>query len=225
MANYPQELTDLVEEYLTDGILTSKERQVLMNKAIALGVNADEFDLYLDAQQQKADQVADVAASKKRGKACPFCGGTVPQLADKCPHCGETITPEANEELQEIFDNLEDALVNFKSGKDTAKNKAIVDRYVRKAKMYYENNPKIQKLLYEVQQESLASEKKAANKEKKDDIVKFITHPISLSIIGVLVAIIIWNCLDKGTQGLIAVLLFLAIVFGGIVYIVRAFRH
>ena len=53
MANYPQELLDLVQEYLTDGVITAKERQVLLNKATALGVDPDEFDLYIDAQVQK----------------------------------------------------------------------------------------------------------------------------------------------------------------------------
>lgn len=171
MANYPKELTDLVEEYLTDGIISTKERQVLLKKAVALGVDADEFDLYIDAQQQKADQVVDAAASKKRGKTCPFCGGVVPQLTDKCPHCGETITAEASTELQEIFDHLEDALVALKSQKDTAKSKAEVERYSRKAKMYYENNPKVQKLLKEIESEvQLAEERNKA--EYRKNLVK-----------------------------------------------------
>lgn len=98
---------------------------------------------------------------KQKGKTCPFCGGSVPQLTDKCPHCGGSITPEASKELQEIFDNLEEALVDFKSGKDIAKSKATVERFMRKAKMYYGNNPKIQKLLEEVEMEYAKAEKAA----------------------------------------------------------------
>ena len=60
MANYPKELLDLVQEYLTDGVITAKERQVLLNKAISLGVNPDEFDLYIDAQVQKIDKIHNV---------------------------------------------------------------------------------------------------------------------------------------------------------------------
>lgn len=175
MANYPKELTDLVEEYLTDGIISAKERQVLLRKAEQLGIDVDEFDLYIDAQQQKVDQAVDAAASKKRGKTCPFCGGTLPQLTEKCPHCGELVTPEASEELQEIFEYLEDALVDFKSGKDIDKSKAMVERYVRKAKMYYDNNPKVKKLLAEIERESENTKElafAAAKAEKRMAILK-----------------------------------------------------
>lgn len=207
MANYPKELTDLVEEYLTDGIISTKERQVLLKKAQQLGVDVDEFDLYIDAQQQKADQQVDAASRKQRGKTCPFCGGVVPQLTDKCPHCGETITAEASEELQEIFDHLEEALVDFKSGKEIAKSKAVVERYVRKAKMYYENNPKVQKLLLEVQQESEKALETAKKNARNRTVVSVLTYNKKLTFgiaIGLIIAVIwgistIWSII-KGTD-------------------------
>ena len=123
MANnlIPEELNALIQQYLTDGVLTDKERQVILNKAEKMGIDRDEIDLYLDAEVQKIDQQTDAAVRKQKGKTCPFCGGSVPQLTDKCPHCGENITPEASSELQEIVDNLEEALVDFKSGNDIAK--------------------------------------------------------------------------------------------------------
>ena len=149
----PKELDELIKEYLTDGIITSKERQVLLKKAQQMGLDVDEIDLYIDAQQQKVDQAVETTKRNARGKSCPFCGAVIPLLADKCPECGKTITPEASKELEEIFDNLENALVEFKSGKDIGKNKANVERYVRKARTYYENNPKVQKLLAEIEEE------------------------------------------------------------------------
>lgn len=169
MANnlIPEELKALIQQYLTDGVLTDKERQVILNKAEKMGLDRDEIDLYLDAEVQKIDQQTDAAVRKQKGKTCPFCGGSVPQLTDKCPHCGENITPEASKELQEIFDNLEEALVDFKSGKDIAKSKATVERFMRKAKMYYGNNPKIQKLLEEVEMESAKTEKVAKANARK----------------------------------------------------------
>ena len=163
----PQELDDLIKEYLTDGIISAKERQVLLNKAQALGLNVDEVDLYIDAQQQKADQAVAAAVNKRRGKTCPYCGSSIPELTDKCPNCGGSITPEASKELEEIIEHLESALVNFKSGEDVDKSKAEVERYARKARMYYGNNPKIQRLLDEVEAESEAAEAEAKKNAKK----------------------------------------------------------
>ena len=162
----PKELDELIKEYLTDGIITSKERQVLLKKAQQMGLDVDEIDLYIDAQQQKVDQAAEATKRKARGKSCPFCGAVIPLLADKCPECGKAITPEASKELEEIFDNLENALVEFKSGKDIGKNKANVERYVRKARTYYENNPKVQKLLAEIEEEK----ENAVNEARKQAV-------------------------------------------------------
>lgn len=159
--NYPEELTSLVEEYLTDGIISAKERQVLLNKAEKLGVDVDEFDLYIDAQQQKVDQVTDTAVRKAKGKACPYCGKPVPQLAEQCPHCGQFITAEASKELEEILNKLEDALVDFKAGRDIDRNKAVVEKYSRKARMYYSSHPKIKAILAEVDMEISAVESAA----------------------------------------------------------------
>ena len=84
----PKELDDLIQEYLTDGIISAKERQVLLNKAQALGLNLDEVDLYIDAQEQKMQQSIEAAKNKRKGKICPYCGESVPELTDKCPYCG-----------------------------------------------------------------------------------------------------------------------------------------
>lgn len=182
----PQELDDLIKEYLTDGIITAKERQVLLNKAQNLGLNVDEVDLYIDAQQQKADQAVAAAVNKRRGRTCPYCGSSIPELTDNCPNCGGNITPEASNELKDIFDHLESALVNFKSGKDVEKNKAEVERYVRKARMYYGNNPKVQHLLEEVEIESEAAEKKVKKNYWINLLIKY-----KFIVLGIIIAIII----------------------------------
>lgn len=169
MSNYPKELIDLVKEYLTDGVISAKERQVLLKKAVTLGVDPDEFDLYIEAQQQKVDQAVDAAASMKRGATCPFCGGPIPQLTEKCPHCGELITAQASEELQEILEQLEDALVNLKSGRSLDENKAKVERYSRKAELYYSHNPKIQRLIEAIRAETIEAEKKVLAKAREEE--------------------------------------------------------
>lgn len=193
--NYPEELTSLVEEYLTDGIISTKERQVLLNKAEKLGIDVDEFNLYIDAQQQKVDQAADAAVRKAKGKACPYCGGPVPQLAEQCPHCGQFITAEASKELEEILDKLEDALVDFKAGRDIERNKAIVEKYSRKARMYYSSHPKIKAILAEVDMEISAVESAAKRQALIKGTIKnkyfWCAVPMVVGLILLLIAFII----------------------------------
>ena len=158
----PQELDNLINEFLSDGIISDKERQVLLNKAQALGLNVDEVDLYIDAQQQKADQSVAAAVSKRRGKTCPYCGESIPELTDKCPYCGKNITPEASKELEYLIHNLQYYLERYIK-RPTAGRKAEIESYIRKAKMYYGNNPKVQCLVEETEnsiKETIAENKK-----------------------------------------------------------------
>lgn len=107
---YAKEFEDLLKEYLTDGIITSKERQVLLKKAQQLGYNVDEVDLYIDAQQQKCDQAVESAAAKKRGKTCPRCGASVQSMQLTCPECGfEFNNKEANASARELMKLLNSA--------------------------------------------------------------------------------------------------------------------
>lgn len=203
MANnlIPEELNVLIQQYLTDGVLTDKERQVILNKAEKMGLDRDEIDLFLDAEIQKIDQQTDAAARKQKGKTCPFCGGSIPLLTDKCPHCGENITPEASNELQEIFDNLEEALVDLKSGKDLDRSKATVERHSRKAKMYYGNNPRVQKLLDEIKEETEKAKKKA---EKRAYVETYKQHAVLYSSILVVLLGLIGYGIYRGITAMTA---------------------
>ncbi len=196
MANnlIPEELDALIQQYLTDGILTDKERQVILNKAEKMGLDRDEIDLFLDAEIQKIEQAADASARQRKGKTCPYCGGAVPQLAEKCPHCDENITSEASEELQEIFDNLEEALVDLKSGKNIHASKATVERFTRKAKMYYGSNPKVKILLEEIDSETALAAKKAQKLELVGNAKKNVnTLGCSMSVLLVVIPLILPN--------------------------------
>ena len=206
MANalIPEELQALINQYLTDGVLTDKERQVILKKAEGLGLDRDEMDLYLDAEVQKIDQATDAAARRQKSKACPYCGASVPQLADKCPECGQFITPEASKELEEILENLEDALVNMKSRKDFERSKATVERYARKARLYYSNHPKIKILLAEVDSEMKIAESKLKATERKETLISVVKNkwvwaamPIVFGVIMIFMAIYA----DKGEGG------------------------
>jgi hypothetical protein len=78
--------------------------------------------------------------------------------------------------LEEILDNLEDALVNMKSRKDFDRNKAIVERYERKARMYYSNHPKIKALLAEVGDEMHEAENRIKSVERKEAVASLLTN-------------------------------------------------
>ena len=120
---YAKEFEDLLKEYLTDGIITSKERQVLLKKAQQLGYNVDEVDLYIDAQQQKCDQAVESATAKKRGKTCPRCGASVQSMQLTCPECGfEFNNKEANASARELMNMLEKC-------SDTEKQVSIIENY------------------------------------------------------------------------------------------------
>lgn len=187
----PQELDALIQEYLTDGVLTDKERQVILKKAERMGLDRDEIDLYLDAQVQKIDQQTDAAARRQKGKQCPYCGAAIPQLADKCPECGQHITPEASSELQEIIEKLEDALIDFKSGRNIVESKAKVDRFIRKARLYYENNPKVKKLLEEIEKESALAEKNVKSFARQETTMKVLSNKNVWGYVTVIVGVIL----------------------------------
>jgi ABC-type multidrug transport system fused ATPase/permease subunit len=191
----PEELDALIKEYLTDGVLTDKERQVILKKAEGMGLDHDEIDLYLDAQVQKIDQATDAAVRRQKGKACPHCGAYVSQMTDKCPECGQYITPEATKELEEILDNLEEALINMKSRKDFDRNKAIVERYERKARMYYSNHPKIKTLLAEVDAEMANTEKRIKTESRNESIKSFLSSRwtwFGVLVVIFLILLVLW---------------------------------
>ena len=219
----PEELEALIQEYLTDGVITDKERQVILNEAEKMKLDRDMVDLIIDARQQKIDQETDAAVRRQKGKQCPHCGAYVSQMTDKCPECGQYITPEATKELEEILDNLEDALVNMKSRKDFDRNKAIVERYERKARMYYSNHPKIKALLAEVDAEMKNAESKLKSIERKETIVSILKNKWFWAGMPFLLALILLvkcqtiepNMYNEGERNNLGVVI-LFLVLGGI---------
>ena len=201
----PEELQALIDQYLTDGVLTDKERAVILKKAEGMGLDRDEIDLYLDAEVQKIDQATDAAVRRQKGKSCPHCGAYVSQMTDKCPECGQYITPEATKELEEILDNLEEALINMKSGEEFDRSKAIVERYERKARMYYSNHPKIKALLAEVDTEMRDAEQRLKSDNRKEIAAKIIKNKslwcILVIVIGIVMMLISFGNEDFAGDG------------------------
>ena len=96
------ELKKLIDAAMTDGIITPKEREVITKKAAALGMDADEVDVYLDAEIQNTEQAADMAKRDKIGPVCPQCGKQVPPLTLKC-ECGYEFTNEKQSYSMQIL--------------------------------------------------------------------------------------------------------------------------
>lgn len=90
---YNEQLEKLIELSLLDGEITSKEKEVLLRKASALGIDNDEFEVVLEAKlfKRKAELSPDnPEASKKHGstKKCPACGSLVIGFTAVCVDCG-----------------------------------------------------------------------------------------------------------------------------------------
>lgn len=108
------ELEQLINYALEDGVLTDKERSVLMRKAQAAGADLDEFEMILDAKlhevQKTAATVAPKSNSNKHGEVrkCPACGAMVSAFSTRCSECGfEFNNVEANKSANTLFEKLQ----------------------------------------------------------------------------------------------------------------------
>lgn len=125
----------LISAALADGVLTDKEREILMKRAVAEGIDPDEFEMVLDARvvelQKRAQPAAPVPppppapgftplmtpqtpqmpSTQKYGeiRKCPHCGAVVETGTAKCQSCGyEFVGIEANSSAQRLAKKLEE---------------------------------------------------------------------------------------------------------------------
>ncbi len=191
MANYPKELTDLLQDFLKDSKISYEEKEVLLKKANQLGVDPKEFEVYIESMVNNIYKEREDIKEDKKGRRCPHCGGSISDFVDTCEKCGKKIKPEASKEVEEIINALEDALVEMKSGKDIARNKATVERYQRKVGMYYGNNPTIQKLLADIDLELKKAAKSSRNQARTNWCKehKFLTFMIVAVVIIAIIKI------------------------------------
>lgn len=101
---YDQSLEQLIDAVIEDGVITDKERKVIYKKAVILGIDIDEIEVYLEGRLQKAQKEA-APKSGKHGvvKKCPNCGAVVAGGNAKCPECGFAFMGlEANSSVQRL---------------------------------------------------------------------------------------------------------------------------
>ena len=107
------ELEQLIQYALEDGVLTDKERAVLMKKAEAAGADLDEFEMILEAKLYEAKKAAAATAPKPTGKhgnvrKCPHCGAPVSGFHSSCSECGHEFSNiEAVKSANVLFEKLQ----------------------------------------------------------------------------------------------------------------------
>ncbi len=109
-----QELENLIEMALADGVLTEKEKQVLYKKAQSMGVDLDEFEMVLDAKLfQKTKEAQSTAPQSNKVsdiKKCPSCNALIPSFSSKCPDCGYEIRDiQSDVSINKLFEMLLEA--------------------------------------------------------------------------------------------------------------------
>ena len=119
---YNEQLEQLIDAALADGVLTEKEKQVLFKKAQTLGVDLDEFEMVLDARLVKLqkEQQSSAPKSNKLGdvKKCPACGAIVQSYQGVCKECGYAFeNTDANSSAKKLAEMIKSA----KSEEEVAK--------------------------------------------------------------------------------------------------------
>lgn len=113
------ELEKLIDMVVADGQITEKERAVVIKKAIALDVDPDEAEIYLDGKLHQLNQANKQIVfpapplekkSNKEGdlKKCPACGAPVESFNTKCKECGhEFRNVQANNSISSLFEKIQ----------------------------------------------------------------------------------------------------------------------
>lgn len=105
------ELEKLIQYALEDGVLTDKERSVLMRKAQEAGADLDEFEMILDAKLHEIQKAAvPKPSNNKHGEVrkCPACGAMVSTFSTRCSECGfEFNNVKANKSANTLFEKLQ----------------------------------------------------------------------------------------------------------------------
>ena len=108
---YNEQLEQLIDAALADGVLTEKEKQILFKKAQTFGIDLDEFEMVLDARLVKLQKEQQAAAPKSNKyadvKKCPACGSIIPPNTKVCPGCGMVFANDQEDikEISQIYDN------------------------------------------------------------------------------------------------------------------------
>ena len=160
------ELEQLINYALEDGVLTDKERSVLMRKAQAAGADLDEFEMILDAKlhevQKTAAAVAPKSNSNKHGEVrkCPACGAMVSAFSTRCSECGfEFNNVEANKSANTLFEKLQ--ALEMEKARELAKHEESKNKQLMALSEHHNSGGTLTKIF---------ADSKAQN-EERDDLI------------------------------------------------------
>jgi len=107
---YDPQLEKLVDMALEDGVITEKEKDILVKRAKLLGIDLDEFEMYLDSRLASLSNIQNTTPNQKKFGdllKCPSCNASVPSLTIICKDCGfEFRNVSANSSVKEFSEKL-----------------------------------------------------------------------------------------------------------------------
>ena len=152
---FSEELKELIQIALTDGVIDEQERATLTKKAAKEGIDEDELEIYIKACIQKNNNTEETRLRKSKGRKCPFCGAQIEQLANKCSNCGRTIEVQLDHKLEVLLNDLDENIA--------LDCEDLIKKDVGKLRRYYGNVPEVKKRLDNV--DKYLTRKKKRNKQ------------------------------------------------------------
>lgn len=103
------EIEKLIDLAIADGQITEKERNVILKKAIELGVDLDEVEMTLDGKLHQLEASKPKQKEKVGNiKTCPVCGAAVKVMELSCSDCGHEFNNlKANSTLLKLLDEIQ----------------------------------------------------------------------------------------------------------------------
>lgn len=169
---FSDNLKQLIEASLVDGVLMPNERAIILKRAMLEGIDADEANLLLDAEVQKI-KIQKQAKEPKLHK-CPACGEILPALTGICPSCGNVVENNTSDhELNFLIEQMTRGLAQLMAATDPAPIVvATLEEHRRRAMMLYGDHPKVQMLAKEIKEEIDEYRRLEAEDKKVDNELK-----------------------------------------------------
>ena len=151
---YDERIESFMKLALVDGVLTEKEREVLIRKAVEAGIDQDEFEMVLDArlfeknaEKTEEEPIVEKAATEippvippevKQSKSdlskCPACGGVLPAYAARCTDCNFEISQrDTNVTIQKLFEMLNEIESSRQDETDLSNPMAAIGNFYAKS--------------------------------------------------------------------------------------------